>query len=79
MIDPCSNYSQLDNSSRSIHSKYKNTMLDDRNKVNNTWYRFNAINSTMMITYPVGMLKCGTIFSGWLTIDHPRGNVTAFR
>lgn len=46
--------------------------LSDINVVNNTWYRFNGgTNSQMMITYPVELFKCGTLWPGWLANQHP--------
>lgn len=75
-IDPCSTYAQLDDASRSIYSDDKSQILSDKRAVNNSWYRFNAANSTMMITNPIEMVRCGTVSPGWLTISHPQSMVT---
>ena len=75
--DPCSKYSQLDDTSRSIYSHNKSRILSDQNVVNNTWYRFNAVISKMIITNPIEMLQCGTISPGWLTVSHPQSKATS--
>lgn len=53
--------------------------LSDINVVNSTWYRFNGgINSQMMVTYPINVFKCGTLWPGWLASKHPIGIFNAY-
>ena len=74
IIDPCSRYIPLDDTSRSIYSDDKSQILSDERVVNNTWYRFNTANNKMMITNPIEMLRCGTVSPGWLTNSHPQSS-----
>ena len=72
-IDPCSTYTQIDDTMRSIYSTDKTQILSDAKVVNNTWYRFNGIDSKMIVTSPIEMMKCGAISPGWLAVNHPQG------
>ena len=76
IIDPCYEHIEVDDPTRSISNVNSRRILSDMKVLNNTWYRFNAENSTMMITYPVAMLHCGTVGPGWLNFNHPKGKTT---
>ncbi|RDD43574.1 Neurogenic locus notch-like protein 1, partial [Trichoplax sp. H2] len=70
--DPCKNHTQIIDKTRSIDWDDKSQIQSDHDRMNNTWYRFNAdISSQMLVTYPTSMLQCGAISPGWLASNHP--------
>ena len=71
-IDPCRNAKTISDATRSIYNGGGN-LCDDRLK--DIWYRFNdGLNSQVIAEGLVGVDKCGTYATGWLTRNHPTGN-----
>ena len=76
-IDPCLEYTEINDTTRSISSN-ETAELSDIDLMNNTWYRFNGgANSQIIVTHPVDILKCGTLWPGWLASKHPLGKFIA--
>ena len=77
LIDPCLEYTEINDTTRSIFSN-ETVRLSDMKLMNNAWHRFNGgVHSQMIVSHPVDILKCGTIRPGWLASKHPRSKFIA--
>ena len=83
--DPCSDYSELDSSTRNVNSPGEDYLCDGGwyccdnigrghhppDWKGDGWYRFTGSAGKKMPDYPPGWSLCGTWRTGWLSGGHP--------
>ncbi|EDV26362.1 uncharacterized protein TRIADDRAFT_54273 [Trichoplax adhaerens] len=73
-IDPCQQYTELNEPDRSIHTERNVIVKCDLLVVRNEWYRFTGgENSAMLASNYVEHGRCASLSSGWLQDMHPTG------